>query len=447
MESSGSAMPSRRATRGRRRSSSATVSPRHSTTTASPGGERPVREGVPWHQDPGVEEQSAVAVLRQAGERPGTGDVDAARRERLDERPGEPLKELVQGEEPVGGSRPANPGMEPHVAEGSTDDCAQRHQHGAKEFAGAHPSLGRTGANVVVEVAESPPGRPAPFAMTIEFRSRGDRASEGAKASDPAGDAVEGVAVAQLERALECGPVHAPEGARIRPEGLVRVVRKGSPAVEIEGRDREALAASDLRPGALVAVSPGAPRARVEEHADDGELDGASSAFRLRKARVHGNGVPAAASVRAFEMAPAAVQWNAEIRKAFARDLRNEVRRVIKPGFVDREMFERPVQAELEQLVSAFPNRLDGPEVAQGRVFDDTHSPLASGMGNRHGRAPARGGPPANRRLRAAARQAKVAVARAFRRIALDDGLPGRLRRTRAGLRIPAPPRGALDFA
>ena len=337
--------------------------------------------------------------------------------------------------------------MEPDVAEGSADDRAERSQHGAKEIAGAHPSLRRVGANVVEEVAELPHGSAGRFGATLEFRPRGDRAPEGAKASDPTGDAVQGIASAQLKRAFEGGPVHAPEGARIRPERPGGIARQGSPAVEIEGRNREALAASDLRPGALVAVSPGAPRACVEEHADDGELEGASGAFRLRQARVLGNGVPAAASVRAFEMAPAAVQGDPEIRKALARDFRNEVCRVIEPGFVDCKMFERPSQAELEQLVRPFPDRLDGPEVAQGRVFDDVHSPVASDLGNRLGCAPARGCPPANRRRRAGARQARVAMPRAVVRFAVQWRSARSLRRVRACSANPDPSRSALDLS
>ena len=71
MEKSASATPISCATRGRSRSSNATVRPRPLHDDRISRGERPVGKGAPRHNHLRVEQQAAVAVLREPGERVG----------------------------------------------------------------------------------------------------------------------------------------------------------------------------------------------------------------------------------------------------------------------------------------------------------------------------------------------------------------------------------------
>ena len=244
----------------------------------------------------------------------------------------------------------------------------------------------------------------------------------------------------KLEHLLERGPVDAGEPARVRAERLRRVARQGSPAVEVEGRGREALAPPDRASGELVPVAPRAPRARVEEHADDGELDGAPGALRAEESGAAGDGVPAAGSVRPFEVTPPAVQGYPEVRVALAGDFRHETRRGVEPGRIDGEVLEPPALCAIEELVRPLPNRLDGPELPDGGVVNDVHVPVPFlTMRPSRGRA-------ANRGCREPLRQAEpVACAppggphatdgRNFRAARVENRSPGRCPAASRGVR------------
>ena len=138
--------------------------------------------------------------------------------ERLDKRPGEPLEELVQGEEPVGGVRPADSGMGPDIAERPSDDAAKRRQHGTEEAAGRHPTFPAPGSgpDMVEEMAKAPHLALRRIDPARELRPCRDRAPEGVQAPDPPRDSEQRVVSAELKRPLERSPVDAAEPGRVR---------------------------------------------------------------------------------------------------------------------------------------------------------------------------------------------------------------------------------------
>jgi len=102
-------------------SSSATVSARHSTTTADRTAWLRAKVDIAPAPPRRRDEQPTVAILGKAGQAIQIGDGDAGFLERLDERIGEPLRELVERHQPGGARHGVIFGgdrvMAPHVAE------------------------------------------------------------------------------------------------------------------------------------------------------------------------------------------------------------------------------------------------------------------------------------------------------------------------------------------
>ena len=134
-------------------STSATVSARHSTTISLPTS--PDRRAV------GIVDETQHAGVDEAGRRCGTraapvsastlGHRDAGPFERLEQRIGEPLRELVERHQPAVGPSPPACGMAPDVAErdaaerraGHAPDRAEAVEQRARRIAGAEQPSGR----------------------------------------------------------------------------------------------------------------------------------------------------------------------------------------------------------------------------------------------------------------------------------------------------------------
>ena len=117
----------RRALRARAsamRSSAITVSARHSTTAGSSHRERcPMQDaGSRGTSTPSVEQQSAVAVFGQAGQAVQPGDRKPGFLQRLEQRIGQPLRELVERR-----PNPARSAGRGERAAGCAPAVAQRH--------------------------------------------------------------------------------------------------------------------------------------------------------------------------------------------------------------------------------------------------------------------------------------------------------------------------------
>ena len=81
--------------------------------------------GIAQHQHAGIDEQAAIAVFGKAGQAVDVGDRDAGPLQRLDQRIGEPLRQLVQRHEAARSRRAVDQRrMAPAIAE---RDAAERH--------------------------------------------------------------------------------------------------------------------------------------------------------------------------------------------------------------------------------------------------------------------------------------------------------------------------------
>jgi hypothetical protein len=108
-------------TRGASSSSSATVSARHSTMNSSLTFQlRRQRGRVAQDDHAAVDQQAAVAVFGQAGERVEAAHLHAGPLEGFEQRVGEPLRQLVEGHPAVGQARAV------HGARGASSRPAQR---------------------------------------------------------------------------------------------------------------------------------------------------------------------------------------------------------------------------------------------------------------------------------------------------------------------------------
>ena len=112
-------------TRGASSSISATVSARHSTTSSLPTSHVLLASaGVAQRDHAGVEQQPAVAVLRQRGELVAAGHRDTRPLERLEQRVREPLRKLVERHPALRRALAAGVRMPPRVAERHAVDRA-----------------------------------------------------------------------------------------------------------------------------------------------------------------------------------------------------------------------------------------------------------------------------------------------------------------------------------
>ncbi|MNR17278.1 hypothetical protein D3C85_1339290 [compost metagenome] len=117
--------------------------------------------GVARHHQLEVEQQAAVAVLGQAGQGVEPGDGEAGVLERLQQRIGQPLGELVERHQPVrrGFVAPAIAQRDAIELHAARPDRSERHQQRAQHEAGLDAAIDGMFGQVVVQIAE--PGRRA----------------------------------------------------------------------------------------------------------------------------------------------------------------------------------------------------------------------------------------------------------------------------------------------
>ena len=99
--------------------------------------------GMARRKHSGVEKQSAVAIFRQRGESVEPADDQPRLGQRLDQRVGQPLRQLVQRHQTRAGTGAAGGRMRPHVAEVDAAECeparpdlAEPHEHRTQDLGG-----------------------------------------------------------------------------------------------------------------------------------------------------------------------------------------------------------------------------------------------------------------------------------------------------------------------
>ena len=131
------------------RSSSATVSARHSTTSVEATSCSALGlAGIAQAQDARVDEQPAIAIFGKARQAIDVGHLDAGRLQRLDQRVGQPLRQLVQRHEPgrriVRGRAPDGASSRPAARRPAPAATARSGPGGADSLAGWRaPASGR----------------------------------------------------------------------------------------------------------------------------------------------------------------------------------------------------------------------------------------------------------------------------------------------------------------
>ena len=224
----------------------------------------------------GVEEKPAVAVFGQAGEPVDLDHGEACPFERLDQGIGEPLRQLVEGNEPLRGIRRLDERVAPGIAEidAAEGDAARpdRAEMGEQSL----QDRGRLDAVVFGgrrDDVEEPAG-PRIVMLPEDVGVRRDDAAEAVEKRRAALEADERIVGRDLEA---CGEILRRQGhqhIRIDAEGVLGPARKGAAHEHVEARHGQALGADIGFAGAAFLVAPLRPGARIEQHGDDGEIEG-----------------------------------------------------------------------------------------------------------------------------------------------------------------------------
>ena len=277
-------------TSGAIRSSSATVSARHSTTSARSTGSCALRRvrRIAQREHAGVDEQPAIAVFGQAGQAVDVGHRDARRLQRLDQRIGEPLRQLVERHQAVGRVVAPDRRMAPAVAE---RHAAQRQPARPDRPEMRAAALRRIAAPAAVvrrlrrQMIEQP-ARPRSSCMREHVRLVAHRLARAARAAP---------------RGLRGRPADCPaltwkplrQLVGVKPRSRAASARSGSRRIGREqrrprtsaGRRAPALPSGrSCTPVARVAIAPVRARAGIEQHRDDGEVERRARPRRRRPA-------------------------------------------------------------------------------------------------------------------------------------------------------------------
>ena len=210
------------------------------------------------------------------------------------------------------------------------------------------------------------PAGPRIVMLPEDVGVRRDDAAEAVEKRRAAFEADERIVGRDLEAFGEILRRQGHQHIRIDPEGVLGPARKGAAHEHVEARHGQALGADIGFAGAAFLVAPLRARARIEQHGDDGEVEGGAGHVgrRFPWGAVH-HRVPAVMAAGS-EMAPAGMERDVE-RGIGLPDRRHDlVGAGLEPVEIDREMLETTVETGLQKLMRPLPHRGSGQE-AQGR--------------------------------------------------------------------------------
>jgi hypothetical protein len=158
-----------------------------------------------------------------------------------------------------------------------------------------------------------------------------------------------------LQRIAQRGLVDAAQRRRVDPQRQQRVGREQAGLERAQAGHREALAARQLEPGRRLAVPPLIAGARVEQHADDDQIDQRLGRHAIAAARLDqlGDAVDAARA----EVPEAPVQRDAEVGIVGSRHGDHQIGDRLDAAAVDPEVPQLAEQAGLEHVGRAHPHR------------------------------------------------------------------------------------------
>jgi hypothetical protein len=232
-------------------SSRATVRARHSTMSSSPAFQLPrSTAGSLQLQHAGVDEQAAVAVLGQAGQSIEAAHLHAGPLEGLQQRIGEPLRELVERHPAVGEAVAAHIGVAPAVAQrhaaqrvGRRPDAGQRHQQLRQDVVRRHVGRGRHIGPVRADEHVEQSAGPAlgPKISGCAAMVSPSRRSSTTRPSRP----TSGFFGPTWKAAGEVVGGHAAQDPWRRPQGLVLVAREQARGEGMEAGHAQAFGAAE----------------------------------------------------------------------------------------------------------------------------------------------------------------------------------------------------------
>ena len=218
---------------------------------------------------------------------------------------------------------------------------------------------------VAAMTSKSPPGRGS-SCLPEDVGVRRDDAAEAVEKRGAAFEPDERIVGRDLEAFGEILGRQRHQHIRIDAEGILGPARKGAAHEHVEARDRQPLGADIGFAGAAFLVAPLRAGARIEQHGDDGEVEGGAGHVgrRFPGGAVH-HRVPAVMAAGS-EMAPAGMERNVERGIGLADRRHDLVGAGLEPVEIDREMLETAVETGLQKLMRPLPHR-GGGQKAQGR--------------------------------------------------------------------------------
>ncbi len=290
-----------------------------------------------------IDQQAAVSIFGKRGERVELHHHEARGFERLEQRIGEPLGQLVERHDVIGGIAPKHRGMAAGVADGQAmhgqarrPDRRQALEQGGEHRRGGNFPIAADAQKIVDQMAGTR-GRPA-----VEVGPLGERGSEPAQQCASPLQADQRIARIGLEMARQRAGVEPGEADIVDAMGSVGIGGESAGAKHVEAGDREPFGAFEHLPGARFAIAPRIARPGVEQNADGRQVDGDArllDAVRADRVRKRAPAVDAAGR----EMAPAAVIGDVQVGIGGARHLRHIAGDGRKLRLVEREMGRAPV--------------------------------------------------------------------------------------------------------
>ncbi len=166
-------------------------------------------------------------------------------------------------------------------------------------------------------------------------------------------EADQGIVGADLEGLGQHVGVHPRQG--VGPQRIVPVGRQGAGLEQPQRGDPQALRTAQQRAGRRVPIAPGRPRAGVQQHRSDRQVEGGPGLVR----RLGPGLVPLGPEVAAVndEVPPTGVKGHIEVRIGLAHHLRRQVGGRLEPGEIRAPLRDLAGKGGGQHLMGALANR------------------------------------------------------------------------------------------
>lgn len=269
------------------------MSARHSTTKAGLHRLRRARFfRVPRNERAEIHQQAAVAIFGQAGEAVDVDDFDARALQGLDQRIGQPLRQLVEGDDLIGRVGGADLVVTPGVAE---RNARERELRGPDR-----PEMGEDGGEDFVRLAtprrkriQQPP-RPRAIPLRENLRRRQTRTAQPVEQIDATSEADERIVAIDLKARRQVSRRDRRKTFRVGARSGSSFRAENAPAANMSRLAMAKPSERDEERSVLFAIAPARPGAGVEQDADDRQIEfGAGAGACVRPARALRDRAPA----------------------------------------------------------------------------------------------------------------------------------------------------------